>query len=551
MRGKLIGAVFAATLATGATGVASVVVVRSGEALPGTTVAGVDVADQDRAALITTVQGLADERTTGDLPVVVGDLQEGIARGLTTVDVEGTVDRALSAGRTGSPLAGVHGPLLARGDRDIELAVTVDRSGVRSRVNEIAKAFDQPPAMGGFTISGVTVTPQLPQRGRTLDRDAAQQAVAEALSVGRQESLALPVVLSEPPFTAAQVEEVAAKARRALGTTYGLGSDDTLLRLTPQEVGTVLRATPADGGLALTADQPALTALVTKRATSITVPPRDASINVLSAGPVLDGKLDLSFTPIPAQVQFAPGATGRTVDIPAAVTRLNELILAVRPGGDPLPIIVTQPKATTEAVQSVNSLIGTFTTYYQAGQPRAKNIALIAQIVDGTYIAPGAVMSLNDIAGRRTRERGFLEDGAIVDGELVKAVGGGVSQFATTLFNAAFFAGLPIPAHQPHSFYISRYPVGRESTVNFPGIDVKIVNDTRSGVVVRTRSTPSSVTVELYGNNGGRVVTAQHGPRQPRPDGGFRIEVTRTVSGGDGVSSRRVFTTSYNPAPPS
>jgi hypothetical protein len=86
--------------------------------------------------------------------------------------------------------------------------------------------------------------------------------------------------------------------------------------------------------------------------------------------------------------------------------------------------------------------------------------------------------------------------------------------------------------------------------VNFPSIDVKIVNDTKSAVIIKTRTTPSSVTVELYGNNGGRVVTAQHGPRQPRDDGGFRIAVTRTVSGGDGVSSNRVFTTSYNPAPP-
>ncbi len=549
MRGKLIGAVLVATLATGAIGVTSVVVARSGEALPGTRVAGVDVAQQDRAALLETVQGLADARTTGDLPVEIGDLKEGIARGLTEVDVDSTVDRALSAGRVG-PLAGVLGPLLARGDRDIELAVTVDRSGVRTRLNEIAEAFDQPPAMGGFTVSGVTVTPQLPQQGRILDRDAAQEAVTEALSVGQKEAVALPVVMSDPPFTAAQVEEVSAKARRALGTTYGLGSNDTLLRLTPQEVGALLRSTPVDGALALTVDQPALSALVTKRAAPIALPPREAGLNVLSTGPVLDGKLDLSFTPIPAQVQFTPSVTGRTVDIPAAVARLTELILAVRPGGDPLPLVMTQPKVTTETVQSVNSLIGTFTTFYQAGQPRAKNIALIAQIVDGTTIAPGGMMSLNQTAGRRTAERGFVEDGAILDGELVKAVGGGVSQFATTLFNAAFFAGLPIPAHQPHSFYISRYPVGRESTVNFPSIDVKIVNDTKSAVIIKTRTTPSSVTVELYGNNGGRVVTAQHGPRQPRDDGGFRIAVTRTVSGGDGVSSRRVFTTSYNPAPP-
>jgi len=142
-----------------------------------------------------------------------------------------------------------------------------------------------------------------------------------------------------------------------------------------------------------------------------------------------------------------------------------------------------------------------------------------------------------------------VADSAIVDGVLVDEVGGGVSQFATTAFNAAFFAGLPIEQHKPHSFYISRYPAGRESTVYFGQIDVKVRNDTGSGISVQTSSTPRSVTVALYGDNGGRTVTSTSGPREPRDDGGFRISVTRTIAGGDGRGERRVFRTSYDPPP--
>jgi vancomycin resistance protein YoaR len=160
------------------------------------------------------------------------------------------------------------------------------------------------------------------------------------------------------------------------------------------------------------------------------------------------------------------------------------------------------------------------------------------------------VLSLNDEAGQRTAARGFVADGAIVDGVLTDEVGGGVSQFATTLFNAAFFAGLPILEHKPHSFYISRYPAGRESTVYYGAIDVRVRNDTTAGLLVRTRSTAGSVTVELYGDNGGRRVVSTSGPRRPRADGGFNIEVTRTISGGDGRGERRVFRTSYDPVPP-
>jgi vancomycin resistance protein YoaR len=170
-------------------------------------------------------------------------------------------------------------------------------------------------------------------------------------------------------------------------------------------------------------------------------------------------------------------------------------------------------------------------------------------VLDGTYVAPGDLLSLNGVAGPRTRAKGYLADGAIIRGELEDVVGGGVSQFATTLFNAAFFAGLPIEEHQPHSFYISRYPAGRESTVNFGSIDVKVRNDTGNGFLVKTSSTARSVTVAIYGNNGGRTVTSTTGPRVGRSGGGFTINVTRTITGGDGKGGTRVFRTVYNPPP--
>ncbi|MGI8537370.1 MAG: VanW family protein [Mycobacteriales bacterium] len=547
MQGRWIGAALIATITAG---VFTSVAVRSGESLPGTTVAGVEVGQLDRTQLRAAVQNLTDARTTGELPVVVGDLQAAIDRGLARIDLDGTVDRAMSAGRIGSPLAAVAGPLLGSGDRSVDLAVTVDEAKLSTRLDELAKDIDRPPATGGFSVTGLDVLPEPPQQGRTLDRKAALEVVADALRAGRQEPLPLPVTTSEPATTLADVEQVSAAARRALSMPYVLGDDTKSLRLSQREVGRLLRATQVNDTFELAVDQEALTALVTKQAPRLNVAPRDAGITVDATGPVLDGKSDLSWSPQPAAATTVPGTTGLEVDVPVATAKLTELILAGRSGdGGPLPLVTTEPAVTTADVQSVNSLIGTFTTYFKAGQPRARNIQRIAELVDGTYVGPGKVMSLNGTAGKRTKERGFVADGAIVDGELVDEVGGGVSQFATTLFNAAFFAGLPIEEYQAHSFYISRYPVGRESTVYFGAIDVKIRNDTSSGMLVRTRSAPGSVTVELYGNNGGRQVTAQHGPRRPRGDGGFRIDVTRTVSGGDGVSSNRVFKTSYDPAP--
>ena len=555
MRGKVVTAVLAATLGTAAVAGGAVVLAGSAQALPGTTVAGTDVSGLDRDALGDVVQELAQERTAGTLEVRAGDSTEQVERSLAAVDVDATVDRAVSAGRDGL-VARVLGPVLGavggETGRPVALVVEVDREAVQERLDDIAESVDREPDPGGIDVRGTTVAPLPPRPGRSLERPAASAAVADALRTGQQEPVDLPVEETAPPTTPSDVERVVVQAREALAGSYSLVRGEQELRVTPTEFAPLLSAPFLDGELTLRVDLPGLNALVADKAQAIDRPASEAGFAVAGAPPTVDVKGDYTWTPRPAEVRVIPGTTGLAVDVDPATARLSELIVAAeRDLERELPMAVTQPELTTEQAEAagVRTLIGTFTTYFQSGQPRAQNIRRIAEIVDGAYVAPGETFSLNGTAGRRTKARGFVADGAIVDGELTDEVGGGVSQFATTLFNAAFFAGLPIPEHKPHSFYISRYPAGRESTVYFGAIDVKVRNDTGNGIHVETSSTPSSVTVALYGDNGGRRVTASHGPREPREDGGFRISVTRTISGGDGVGGRRVFRTSYDPEP--
>src|SRR5262249_18604136 len=118
--------------------------------------------------------------------------------------------------------------------------------------------------------------------------------------------------------------------------------------------------------------------------------------------------------------------------------------------------------ATTEAPV----LVGSFTTPFPCCQPRVTNIRRAAQLLDGTVLPPNGRFSLNGALGRRTIAKGFVPAPSISGGELVDSVGGGISQVSTTLYNAAFFSGLKLVAHTPHSFYISRYPPGREATIS-------------------------------------------------------------------------------------
>ena len=174
---------------------------------------------------------------------------------------------------------------------------------------------------------------------------------------------------------------------------------------------------------------------------------------------------------------------------------------------------------------------------------------MIARTVDGTLIAPGQSFSLNDVVGKRTKAKGYVEAPFILDGELSTDVGGGVSQFATTTFNAAFFAGLRLDRHQAHSFYISRYPPGREATVNYPSIDLQWTNTTSAPVLVRANTTATSLTVAIYGRGDGRIVQALSGPRQPVPGRNFRISVSRILTVPGLAPARETFTTTYNKPP--
>jgi vancomycin resistance protein YoaR len=127
------------------------------------------------------------------------------------------------------------------------------------------------------------------------------------------------------------------------------------------------------------------------------------------------------------------------------------------------------------------------------------NIHRIADLIQGQVIAPGATFSINDFVGPRTAAKGFV-DAPVIDEHynFSTDIGGGISQFATTIFNAAFFSGLDIPSYFMHGIYISRYPYGRESTISFPDPDVRIRNNTPYGVLIWPTYTDTSITVTMY-----------------------------------------------------
>ena len=162
---------------------------------------------------------------------------------------------------------------------------------------------------------------------------------------------------------------------------------------------------------------------------------------------------------------------------------------------------VVQPARTTAQARAmgITGIVGSYETFFGGISNRIHNVELVAHLVDGKLIAPGATFSFNATTGARTADKGFVAAPVIINGELQTALGGGVCQVSTTVFNAAYVAGLPITARTNHALYISHYPLGRDATVNYPDTDLEFVNDTPHWLLLRTFVTSSSLAVNLYG----------------------------------------------------
>lgn len=231
-----------------------------------------------------------------------------------------------------------------------------------------------------------------------------------------------------------------------------------------------------------------------------------------------------------------------------SVRRAGELIMAGARGPirvDPRPS--DDPRlAQWASGDPVTEKVGEFTTMHQCCQSRVTNIHRIADIVRGLYLIPGETVSLNEYVGQRTRENGFVPAGAIRSGRLEDEVGGGVSQFATTIFNAAFFSGLDIPVYQAHSLYFSRYPFGREATISHPAPDLVLHNATDHPVLIWTSYTDTSITVSMYSTP--NVEVEETGQRVQRWGQCTHVETDRQRTFADGRVVVDTFEALYRPA---
>jgi vancomycin resistance protein YoaR len=528
-----IGLAAVATLALGATFVERAL--WRGRVLPGVRLAGASVAGRDAA-------GVRDAIAAGDARLLAPRAFAAHEVRLTadpaslalTVDRHATATAVVHAGRRGNPVAQVLGTFTRLVHDDfVEWTVTVDGARVTRLVDGWAAQVRRAPTDGSLRFRQGEVVPVDPAPGRRLDRAGARETVVAALATANPGPFALPVQTIAPDVDRDDVARVARDATAALAAPFQVTLPDVTLTAAPEQLAAALRAEPVDHHLELRVDKDTLHAALGPDLAAREKPLKDATFAVDHD-----------------KVRVVPSEVGRGLDLDPVVAALlrGEHIVA----GQLVDLTPTHDTAWAERLH-IAEKVSTFTTRHPAGQPRVANIHRAADIMQNHVIEPGERFSLNAGIGPRTEARGFVKAPVIYEGEFQEDVGGGVSQFATTFYNAVFFGGYKIVFHQPHSFFISRYPMGREATISAPSPDLVFVNDTDAGILVRTSYNAVSVTVTFYGTTAGRTVTAEgpnvFGTHEPtvefvddptlpvgvenerqKPFTGYDVEVFRVIS---------------------
>lgn len=369
------------------------------------------------------------------------------------------------------------------GTTQLQPKLTIDSAELERTVVALAEEVDQPVREGSVTFKGLQPVAVLPRDGRKLDRAVATSWISEAFLNGSA-TLTLPLYQVKAKTQPAVVNQVAAQAGKALAGPIVLTMGTRQTQLPVVTIADSLSFV-SDGGGGLRPEFDARKALagVENQLIDAAQAPRDATYTVVGGRPVL-----------------VPAARGRGVDDRKLARDVAELVSSGGSRTIPVGLAVVKPSVTERdlAHLGIKELVSTYTTTYDCCLPRVTNIRVMAQRLDGHLVKPGETLSLNEIVGRPAREAGYIEAHQVVGGRIVERVGGGTGQFATTMYNAAYFGGFEDIEHTPQDYHMSRYPDGRDAGLLYPSIDLKWRNDSEYGVLVKTSSTSTSVTVSLW-----------------------------------------------------
>jgi vancomycin resistance protein YoaR len=528
----------------------------SAELAEGTTVAGVDVGGLTRAQAVALLRDEFGSVSSQPIEFHAGEKAFPLAAEQLGVEPDWSAAVGAAARTSGGfgPLRGFRRLHTRFFGAEVLPPLAVSNAALEYALDQISEQVDRDSRSASLERRGLRIVVVPESTGARLERDAAASVLVRALgSIERADGgVALPVRVTVPPVTSAMLVPAVRRARVALSGPVRLVGEARSWRLSRTRMAKLL-SLPRSGATRLLIAGPGAVEYFRILSERVANPPLDATWDVSGDS-----------------VRIVPARAGTELDIPATARALLRAAGSRTSRVARISVARALPERSTAEARAmgIEHSLGSYKTYNSGTWDRITNLRLGVTLLDGTLVAPGGTFSLNDAIGERTVERGFRTAPVIIGTEYEEEVGGGTSQVATTVFNAAWEAGLKITERNPHSLYISRYPLGRDATVYWPSLDLRFQNDTSSWVLVKGFVESDGIRVAIYGGERRRVESSSGtmtvtGPvpvervKDPTlPKGSTMVEaegsapsstsVTRAIYGQDGALIRNeTWTTSY------
>ncbi|MFC5156085.1 VanW family protein [Streptomyces amakusaensis] len=528
----------------------------TGDEIPeDTSVRGVDIGGLSQSEARRKLDERLGTSATGPLTVKIGDRTDTVdprSAGLA-FDAGATADRAV---RGGSDPITVIGGLFGAGGGAVEPVLRLGEDKTRTALEKLAEKHERKVRDGAISFVAGEPKPVLPRNGQTLNVDASVGVLHSAYLAAEPTPANLPIREKAPRIGAAETERAMYEfARPAMSGPVTLTTGGKRITITPAVLGEHLKMRPdAAGRLVPKLDGKALTE-----------DPAVAAPLAAATGEAVEAELRLDGNRVEAVTAGEPGREVTADSVTDAVLPLLTKDGAAARTGE-VATRLTQPKVTRENLDELGlkEKMSSFTVDFEPAEYRTKNIGRAVELINGSVVMPDETWSFNRTVGERTKENGFVDGTIILNDQYAKAAGGGVSAVATTVFNAVFFAGVKPVEYGAHSFYIERYPEGREATVAWGSLDLRFTNDSGNAIYILAESTDSSVTITFLGTKKYDKVEAVQGPRtnvkepgtrpgkseecQPQtPLEGFDVTVERVFHSGGEEVKREPFHTRYTP----
>ena len=529
----------------------------------GTSVSGVDVSGLSPKEAQNRISKGVGDQLAQPVTLTVGQGSSELVPAGSGVSVDAKASVKKLTGFTLNPVT-----LAQRlGGQRTDAVIRIDADTLRGALEDRVDTMANGAVSATVALEGTKPVTTPASNGIGLDVDASVKQLTGSWPLGKQ-TIAMPEGTAVPAITDEEATTFVDGTLTPLlssGLNVDAASANTQGKATgaaaafsPHDTAGMLRISSEGGALSATFDTTALHDAVVARVGQVETPAQNAT-----------WKIDGSAAGAPgAQPQYVPSAQGNLIDTAA----LSESLLKAGTSATDvagrtvtLPMVVAEPTVTTPQNEwGITEVVGEFATPYNSGDaPRTQNLTRGAELVNGSVVKPGEVFSLEQTLGAVDYAHGFADAGVIQNGQHVDSMGGGLSQVATTVFNAGFEAGMDDTEHHPHQYYFERYPAGREATLWTGNLDVKFTNSTSQSVLVQAWLDGEQIHVRLWSTKyydvsitssdrtNFRPVRTERGSGpdcQPSSGGqqGFDITVTRTRKHDGKALPDDVLTTKYD-----